>query len=206
MFLYKSNILFRTFYPNFIWKLPTQRPIIYLTFDDGPTPEVTEFVLNTLAEFKAKATFFCIGENIIKNPDIFSQILANGHSVGNHTMNHPNGWNTDNETYIDNFDQCKSVIGEVNLFRPPYGKIKKSQAKTILKTHKIIMWDVISYDFSPEMNPQKCLSVCLKYSKSGSIVVFHDSQKAFKNMAYTLPRFLAYFQEKGYSFEPIILN
>ncbi len=204
LFLYKSNIFFKTYYPNFIWDIPTEQPTIYLTFDDGPVPTATNFVLDTLSKYNAKATFFCIGQNIKENPEIFNQILANGHSVGNHTMNHLNGWDTENECYIEDFIVCQGQIGAVNLFRPPYGKIKKSQAKIIQKTHRIIMWDVISYDFSPKMNPEKCLQKCLELTKANSIIVFHDSEKALKNMSYVLPRFLAYFKEKGFHFKPII--
>lgn len=204
--MYKSNILFKTFYPKFIWDLPSIKPTIYLTFDDGPIPDVTDFVLENLNKYNAKATFFCIGENVVENSTIFNKILVNGHSIGNHTMNHLNGWITDNEQYINNFNDCQTIIPETNLFRPPYGKIKKSQAKTVLKTHKIIMWDVISGDFLQEMNPEKCLKICLKYSESGTVIVFHDSTKAYKNMSYVLPRYIEHFKEKGFEFEPIILE
>ncbi len=204
--MYKSNILLKTIYPKLIWDIPVSSPTIYLTFDDGPIPEATEFVLNELEKNNAKATFFCIGENILKNPTIFSKIVANGHSVGNHTMNHLDGWKAVNEQYIKNFDECQSLIPNTYLFRPPYGKIKKAQEEFILKTHKIIMWDVISYDFVTDLDPKICLEKCIKYTRSGTIIVFHDSIKAFRNMSYVLPKYIAYFKERGFAFEPIILN
>jgi peptidoglycan-N-acetylglucosamine deacetylase len=206
LFLHKSNILFKTIYPKFVWDIPSITPTIYLTFDDGPIPEITEFVLDQLEIYNAKATFFCIGENVVKNPEIFNKILANGHSIGNHTMNHLNGWKADNQIYIDNFNKCNVVLPVHNLFRPPYGKISKKQAAKVMKTHKIIMWDVLAGDFSPNIQPEECLEKCKKYTKSGSIIVFHDSLKAAKIMTYVLPKYLAYFQEKGFSFEPILLK
>lgn len=186
--------------------MPTIEPKIYLTFDDGPIPEITEFVLDQLNIYNAKATFFCIGVNVVKNPEIFNKILANGHSIGNHTMNHLKGWNTDNQVYIDNFKQCNQVLEKNDLFRPPYGKISQKQATEVMKTHKIIMWDVLAGDFLPNLQPEKCLEKCIKYTKPGSIIVFHDSIKAAKIMTYVLPRYLAYFQERGFSFEPIVLK
>jgi peptidoglycan/xylan/chitin deacetylase (PgdA/CDA1 family) len=196
--------LLKTIYPKLIWEIPISKPTIFLTFDDGPVPKATEFVLNQLEINKAKATFFCIGENIIKNPTIFNEIVSNGHSIGNHTMNHLNGWSTGNEQYIKNFNDCQSLIPDATLFRPPYGKIRKSQEIIILKTHKIIMWDVISYDFSVDLKPEICLEKCIKYTRSGTVIVFHDSLKAYKNLSYVLPKYIAHFKEKGFSFEPII--
>lgn len=203
--MHKSNIIFKTVYPKFIWDLPAQKPTIYLTFDDGPIPEITEFVLEELNKYNAKATFFCIGENIVKNKSIFDEIVLNGHSIGNHTMTHCNGWNTDYEVYIKNFSNCEQVLPKNNLFRPPYGKISKKQAKYILNTHKIIMWDVIAGDFLQDLKPEICLKKCINYTESGTVIVFHDSLKAAKNMQYVLPKYLAHFHELGFSFEPIIL-
>lgn len=199
-------MLLKSIYPKLIWDIPVSKPTIFLTFDDGPVPEATEFVLNQLEINNAKATFFCIGENITKNLTLFNEIVSNGHSVGNHTMNHLNGWSTDNEQYIKNFEDCQAIIPSANLFRPPYGKITKKQEKIILKTHKIIMWDVISYDFSIDLKPEIILEKCIKFTSSGTIIVFHDSLKAFKNMSYVLPKYLAYFKERGFTFEPIILE
>jgi peptidoglycan-N-acetylglucosamine deacetylase len=203
--LHNSNIFFEWLYPKFIWKIPIEKPTIFLTFDDGPIPIVTDFVLAQLNNNDAKATFFVIGENVQKNEAIFNQILANGHSIGNHTFSHCNGWNTDNEQFIKDFKNCENTLPKNNLFRPPYGKINKKQAKTILKTHKIIMWSVIAGDFLPELDPEICLQKCIKYTKSGTVIVFHDSVKAFPILQYVLPKYIAYFKEKGFCFEPIVL-
>jgi peptidoglycan-N-acetylglucosamine deacetylase len=203
LFLHKSNIVLKKLFPDYIWNIPTMRPTIYLTFDDGPIPDITEFVLEELQRTNAKATFFCIGENVVKNTAIFNKIALNGHSVGNHTYNHLNGWKSDNEQYADNFNKCTSVLPNTNLFRPPYGRIKNNQAEFIKKTHKIIMWDVLSGDFSQDLNKDICLEKCIKHTESGSIIVFHDSLKANKIMSYVLPRYIEHFKEKGFSFDSI---
>jgi peptidoglycan-N-acetylglucosamine deacetylase len=186
---------------------------IYLTFDDGPTPEITEWVLLELKKHQAKATFFCIGKNIKNHNDIFMKTIAEGHSIGNHTYNHLNGWKTATEDYLDNIDSCKSEIKNLNseicnlqpsLFRPPYGKIKKAQSKKLRKLgSKIIMWDVLSADFDQSISPEKCLENVLQNVQSGSIIVFHDSVKAFKNLEYTLPRSLEILKQRGFVFEVI---
>ncbi len=185
--------------------MPNKNKVIYLTFDDGPIPEVTDFVLKTLKEFEAKATFFCIGYNVDKNREIFDKLLSNGHSIGNHTYNHMKGWDSDNEEYIANFQKCNEALPKTNLFRAPYGKIKRKQAKFISNTHKIIMWDVVSGDFLQNISKEKCLEKSIKYSEPGTIIVFHDSLKAFTNLEYTLPKYLAHFKELGYKFEALKL-
>jgi peptidoglycan-N-acetylglucosamine deacetylase len=205
MFLHKTNFLMRALYPNFIWRKPTQEKVIYLTFDDGPIPEITEFVLETLAKYNAKATFFCIGDNIQKHPNIFQKVINDGHSIGNHTFNHLKGWATDDEIYFENILQCKDEMAsrgvETNLFRPPYGRVKRSQANEISVDYQIVMWDVLSGDFSLNLSSKTVLEKTLKHTENGSIVLFHDSVKANKNMSYALPRFLAHFSEKGFRFE-----
>jgi peptidoglycan-N-acetylglucosamine deacetylase len=206
LFLHKSNILFEWLYPNFIWKLPVQAPTIFLTFDDGPIPIITDFVLEQLEFYDAKATFFVIGENAVKYPQILTKIVSNGHSIGNHTMTHLKGWATDYKQFTNDFLLCQKNIPKNNLFRPPYGKLRKKQAEFISKTHKIIMWDVISGDFLPDLDPEICLQKCIKYTESGTVIVFHDSQKAFPILKYVLPKYLKYFKEKGFNFEPIILK
>ena len=207
MFLHKTNFLMRALYPNFIWRKPTQEKKIYLTFDDGPIPEVTEFVLETLSKYDAKATFFCIGGNIQKHPDIFQKVINDGHSIGNHTFNHLKGWATDDDLYFDNIAQCKDELLSngvaTKLFRPPYGRIKRSQSKVLLLDYQIVMWDVLSGDFSLNLSPKTVLEKTLQYSEAGSIVLFHDSIKANKNMSYTLPRFLEHFSEKGFRFNSL---
>lgn len=205
MFLHKTNFLMRALYPNFVWRKPTQEKIIYLTFDDGPIPEITEFVLETLAAYNAKATFFCIGNNIQKNPDVFQKVINDGHGIGNHTFNHLKGWTTDDKVYFDNIEQCKDEMVSrgvyTSLFRPPYGRIKRSQANVVFPDYQIIMWDVLSGDFSLKLPPKTVLEKTLKHTEAGSIVLFHDSIKANKNMLYALPKFLEHFSEKGFRFE-----
>ncbi len=207
MFVHKTNFLMRALYPNFVWRKPTQEKIIYLTFDDGPIPEVTEFVLETLAAYNAKATFFCIGNNIQKHPDIFQKVINDGHGIGNHTFNHLKGWATDDKVYFENIAQCKDEMVSrgvaTNLFRPPYGRIKRSQADVVSPDYQIVMWDVLSGDFSLKLSPKTVLEKTLKHTEAGSIVLFHDSIKANENMSYALPRFLQHFSEKGFRFETI---
>jgi peptidoglycan-N-acetylglucosamine deacetylase len=204
MFLHYSPFWLKAFYPGFVWHMPTSEKKLYLTFDDGPIPEITEFALTTLDKFSAKATFFCIGDNVRKHPTVFQQIIAKGHSIGNHTFNHLNGWKSENEVYIDNFTKCSEELSiRTNLFRPPYGRIKKSQSHLLPEGQKIVMWDVLSGDFSPNVTPDACLGKTIKYSRPGSIVLFHDSIKASKNMLYALPRFLDHFSKTGYSFEAL---
>src|SRR6218665_163447 len=203
----KTHKIVKWLFPKYIWDLPNKDHKVYLTFDDGPIPEVTEFVLSELQKYDAKATFFCIGDNIQKHPDIFKKVMESGHSIGNHTFSHLKGWETETENYIENVKKCDAEIrtlktGDCRLFRPPYGKIKKAQAR-ILRTlgYKIIMWDIISEDFNQQITPEKCLENVLKNIESGSIIVFHDSIKAFRNMAYALPKTLTYLSEKGFKCE-----
>jgi peptidoglycan/xylan/chitin deacetylase (PgdA/CDA1 family) len=209
----KTNRLIKRMLSNYIWDIPTVEKKIYLTFDDGPTPEITAWVLNQLQAFDAKATFFCIGDNIRKYPEILNSILRNGHTIGNHTFNHYNGWKTKTTDYIENVQLCKeaiiqnskSKIQNPNLFRPPYGKIKNSQTKAIRASgYKIIMWDILSADFDTTITPEKCLENVLKNVAPGSIIVFHDSTKAFKNLEYTLPRTLQFLKDNQYQCEGIV--
>ena len=199
------------FYPKLIWQIPSDKKIIYLTFDDGPIPEVSDFVLQTLKRFDAKATFFCVGENVRKHPAIFQKIIANGHQIGNHTYNHLVGWKTQNRSYFENINKCQRELltywkpkeNSAFLFRPPHGRISKSQIAVLRKEYKIIMWNVLTGDYSKEITKEKCLSESIKYSGKGSIVVFHDSLKAKENIEYVLPRYLKHFSELGFRFESI---
>jgi peptidoglycan/xylan/chitin deacetylase (PgdA/CDA1 family) len=204
MFLHYSPFWLKAFFPGFVWRIPTQEKKIFLTFDDGPIPDITEFVLETLAHYKARATFFCIGNNVQKHRDIFQKLLDNNHSVGNHTFNHLNGWETEDHSYLQNIAQCDAELNlETNLFRPPYGRIKKSQSRVVKTERKIVMWDVLSGDFSKEIRKETCLAKSIRYARPGSIVLFHDSIKAAPNMQYALPRFLEHFSNEGFSFEAI---
>jgi peptidoglycan/xylan/chitin deacetylase (PgdA/CDA1 family) len=203
MYLVKTPWLLKKLYPQLVWNYSRIQPVIYLTFDDGPIPIVTPFVLKTLKQFEAKATFFCIGDNIQKHPDIFKQVQAEGHSIGNHTFNHLKGWKTEDQTYVENFKKADEQHPTL-LFRPPYGRIKRSQIKQLqaLKLGlKIIMWDVLSGDFDMSLKPEDCLKGVLKHTDNGAIIVFHDSLKAFNRLEYVLPRALEIWQKAGYTFE-----
>ena len=210
MYLIKTPLFLKKIYPkNLLWNKSRADKSIFLTFDDGPIPIVTPWVLKTLKNFNAKATFFCIGENIIKHPEVFEQLKADGHQVGNHTFNHLKGWITDDKTYFENYLKCQQIT-QTNLFRPPYGRIKRSQIKMIKDSNKsenvdqkpkIIMWDVLSGDFDTSLAPEKCLKNVLKHTENGSIVVFHDSLKAWERLEYVLPKALAYWVTKGYQFK-----
>ncbi len=202
MHLAKTPRIIKKLYNNLIWDINTAHRCIYLTFDDGPIPIVTPFVLNILKQYNAKATFFCIGDNVCKHPDIFEQVKNDGHAIGNHTFNHLKGWKTPDEIYLDNFLQTDKLL-HTKLFRPPYGRIKRSQIKLLQEAKpglKIIMWSVLSADFDVNLAPEKCLDYVIKHTKPGSIVLFHDSLKAYDRMAYALPRALEIWSKAGYSF------
>lgn len=194
--------LLRKLYPSLIWKLPTEEKVVYLTFDDGPVPEATPFVLKTLNTFQAKATFFCLGKNISKNPKLYQRILNEGHATGNHTYNHLNGWKTNLQSYLSNVEKCKTLV-DSTLFRPPYGKIRSSQIKNLKSKMHIIMWDVLSYDFKQNLTAEQCVNNVMQNTSQGSIIVFHDSVKAFKNMSAALPVILEKLSEKGFRFDVI---
>ncbi len=206
MYLIKTPWLLKKLYPkNLIWNMPREQKIIYLTFDDGPIPDVTPWVLKTLENRQIKATFFCIGDNIQKHPQIFEELKKQGHAIGNHTFNHLKGWAVHDDVYLDNIKKCAAHTG-VNLFRPPYGRIKRSQIKKLQKQHpkaKIVMWDVLSGDFDIALNPEKCLSNVIKHTTNGSIIVFHDSLKAKKRLLYTLPKAIDYWKQQGYIFKTL---
>ena len=205
MYLVKTPFWLRWLYPSLTWRKRNRSKTIYLTFDDGPIPEVTPFVLETLKMYNAKATFFCIGDNIRKHPDIFEKVKQEGHLAANHTFNHLRGWSTADEIYVNNYSKCEHLTGS-GFFRPPYGRIKRSQIEKLRSLNpdiKIIMWDVLSGDFDLKLSPEGCLKNVLGNTESGSIVVFHDSLKAFDRLEYTLPRALEYWQKKGYKFETL---
>jgi len=205
MYLVKTPRLLKLLYPGLIWDTNDNSRNIYVTFDDGPIPIVTPFVLNILNQFNAKATFFCIGDNVRKHPDIFEQVKAGGHAIGNHTFNHLKGWKTDDETYLDNFLEADKLL-QTNLFRPPYGRIKRTQAKLLQQAKpdlKVMMWNILSADFDQGLKPQKCLDNVLKNTGNGDIVLFHDSLKAAPRMEYALPKALEYWSKQGFEFKSI---
>ncbi|WP_203256426.1 polysaccharide deacetylase family protein [Hyunsoonleella ulvae] len=209
----KTPKVVKSLFPNYIWNIDTLQKDIYLTFDDGPTPEITQWTLDTLAKYNAKATFFSIGTNIERYPNIFQDILKEGHSIGNHTQHHIKGWKTKTKAYLKDIEKAQTIIKSnilnsefriQNLFRPPYGKITPKQGKALLeKGYNIIMWDVLSYDWDKTVTKEDCLNNVISKTQNGSIVVFHDSLKASKNMQYVLPKVLKHYTEAGYQFKSL---
>ncbi|MFV5691655.1 polysaccharide deacetylase family protein [Flavobacterium sp. LT1R49] len=206
----KTNRIIKKIFSNYTWDIPNSENKVYLTFDDGPIPEITEWVLEQLKKYDVKATFFCIGDNIDKHSEVFKKVINAGHAIGNHTFNHLNGWKTTTGAYLENFKRCEEIIQQsgINLksklFRPPYGKIKTTQAEKIRKLgYKIIMWDVLSADFDRNLSKEDCLENVLSNIESGSVIVFHDTTKAFKNLEYVLPRTLAYLKENNFMCDTI---
>lgn len=202
MYLVKTPFWLRWFYPGLTWHKSRAEKVIYLTFDDGPIPVVTPFVLETLKKFNAKATFFCIGDNVRKHPDIFEQVVKSGNKIGNHTFNHLKGWATPDKEYIENILKCDSLVHST-LFRPPHGRIKKTQISGLkhqISDINIIMWDVLSGDFDLKLKPETCLKNVIRHTENGSVIVFHDSLKAQPRLEYALPRAMEYWQSEGFSF------
>jgi peptidoglycan/xylan/chitin deacetylase (PgdA/CDA1 family) len=195
-------------YSSLQWRVMTQQKELYLTFDDGPVPGPTDFVVETLRKYNAKASFFCIGDNVRKHNAVMMKAAEDGHKIANHTHNHVKGWNVSTETYLMNIKNCDIEITShglprPTLFRPPYGRIRNSQVKALKDEYVIIMWDVLTFDYNASLSPGKCLKGTLDAVRPGSIIVFHDSFKAEKNMTYALPRLLDHFSEKGFSFNAL---
>ena len=209
----KTPNVVRTLFPNYIWRMSAQEKVIYLTFDDGPTPGVTDNVLATLQAFKAKATFFCIGRNVDNYPELFKRILEHGHAIGNHTHHHLKGWNSRLDEYLEDTLKAQTVIDlksnlgskdKPKLFRPPYGKLTKKQGRALRENqYKIVMWDVLSFDWKATISSQHCAQNVINHANNGSIVVFHDSLKARKHMIYALPKVLEHFSARGYTFKSL---
>ena len=206
MFYFKKTPWWlKKIYKNCIWQIDTKQNIIYLSFDDGPHPIATPFVLDELKKYNATATFFCIGKNVILYPEIYKRIIAEGHAVGNHTLKHLNGWKTKSETYIKNIQSASKHINS-NLFRPPYGRITFQQLKILLRLQqpfKVIMWSVLSGDFDPGISNIKCLNNVIRNTTAGSIIVFHDSEKAFEKISFVLPEVLKHFYKSNFKFNKI---
>ena len=198
----KSPFWFRWVYPNLLWRVKTVEKRLFLTFDDGPHPEATHFVLDTLREYNAKATFFCVGKNVEMYPEIYERIIAEGHAAGNHTHSHLNGWKVEDDFYYENIRHAAHFI-KSRLFRPPYGRITRQQSKHILENNlakQIVMWDVLSGDFDVHISPEKCYKNVMDNIRSGSIVVFHDSAKAFPVLKIVLPQIISELKGEGWSF------
>lgn len=243
MIFFRTPSLLPWLFPDLTWREPSEAKELYLTFDDGPVPGPTEFALDELKKANAQATFFCIGNNVNKNPDLFKKVLAGGHTIGNHTYNHVSGWGTKNSDYLENIDECNRELNRYapvtgnclpaeaasakawqpaahqpessnqqpaassqqpvpSLFRPPYGRITRSQIR-LLERYKLIMWDVLSHDYARSLSPGRCLKGSIAATRPGSIIVFHDSYKAEKNMTYVLPRFISHFAGAGFTFKSL---
>ncbi len=199
----RTPLWFQWLFPGFIWRYkPSEYKKIYLTFDDGPIPDITPWVLNQLSRFNAKATFFCVGANVKKNPEIYQQILDCGHQVGNHTFNHLNGWTVSTANYLNNVDLCSKYV-KSPLFRPPYGKISPNQIKLLKENYKIVLWDVIAGDFDPLSSGEKTLKNIINNASDGSIVVLHDNIKSWDRLEFILPKVLKYYSDSGFSFESV---
>ena len=205
-YLVKTPWWLKKLYPTLVWDIPAMEKVLYLTFDDGPHPTATPFVLQQLQQYQAQASFFCIGNNVVKYPAIYAQLIREGHAVGNHTYDHLNGWKTSTTQYIYNVAAAAQHIN-TNIFRPPYGRITKLQARLLQQQAgnqlSIIMWNVLSGDFDTAISPERCLKNVLNNAQPGSIIVFHDSEKAYGRMSYALPRVLEYYANQGYSFRAI---
>ena len=202
MYLVRTPELIQNLFPNFIWRIPTNEKRIYLTFDDGPIPEVTPWVVEQLSQYNAKATFFCVGENVQKYPRVFIKLRKNGHTIASHTNNHISGWSSENIPYFHNVRRGATLV-KSPIFRPPYGRIKPSQVPFLMRHYHIIMWDVLSGDFDPKISEDQCLSNVVENTRPGSIVVFHDSLKSQRKLEFVLPKVLEHFTDLGYQFEQL---
>lgn len=202
MRLPKTASVLSFLFPDLLWKVNTDRKEIYLTFDDGPEPAVTPQVLSFLKQYNAKATFFCLGKNVEAYPEIFDQLKKEGHSIGNHSYSHPNGWNTPKENYVNNVELCNKVFKAI-LFRPPYGKLSWGAYRKLRKQYRIVMWSLITHDYRKDLDRKSALQKLIRSSGPGSIVVFHDSIKAKANVVDLLPAYLEHFSRKGYEFKAL---
>jgi len=212
MHLFRMPAPVRHLFPDCLWRVPVGEgeKTIYLTFDDGPIPEETPFVLAQLAQFDAKATFFCVGENVVRYPEVARQVVAAGHQLANHTFHHLSGWRHPQPYYLSDVARCQQALNEVlpkpaarPLLRPPYGRITRPLARALHTTHQVVMWDVLTCDYDVAFRPEDCLRAALRNTRSGSIVVFHDSHKASRNMRYVLPRYLEHFAKQGFQFKAL---
>jgi len=203
MYLTISPGILRWFMPDVLhWEIPETGNTFYLTFDDGPVPGVTDKVLDILDGYRAKATFFCVGDNVVKHPEVYNKIVEAGHSTGNHTFHHLNGWKVSLKQYVEDVKLCSKYVNS-RLFRPPYGRITRQQAKVLSTDYRIVMWSVLSGDFDPAKTPEKCFEDMTRSAKPGSIIVMHDQQKSAATMLQVLPRILEYYVKSGFSFKKL---
>ena len=200
MKLYSAPFWIRVLYPkSLVWRVPTSRNEIFLTFDDGPVPEITPRVVNILKKYNVKATFFCVGENVHRYPELFDLLQKEGHAVGNHTYHHVKAWKTDYNVYLSEVEQCSRLV-KSNLFRPPHGQINRKIARQLRKDYKIIMWSALTGDYDKNLSGVLCLANAINNTRPGAIIVFHDSLKASERMEYALPQYIEYCLEQGYTF------
>lgn len=201
-YLVKSPWWLQRLYPGCVWSMPPSGKTLYLTFDDGPHPEATPFVLDLLDQYQARATFFCIGKNAAEHRELYNSIPDRGHRVGNHTYQHLNGWKTPDNVYLADIEAAQREI-DSRLFRPPYGRISRFQLRLLQGKLTPVMWTVLSGDFDPSISWQQCVENVTAHAEDGAIIVFHDSEKAFSTLRQALPVLLDYFSEKGYRFESL---
>ncbi|MEI8047073.1 MAG: polysaccharide deacetylase family protein [Bacteroidota bacterium] len=200
MTFYSAPFWLRYIYPKgLIWSVATGKREVFLTFDDGPVPGITPLVLGILEKYNIKATFFCVGENVQKYPEVFEMLLSPGHAVGNHTFHHVKGWKTDLDTYLSEIEQCNQLV-KSKWFRPPHGQINRKIARQVRKNYNIIMWTALTGDYDKNLTGEQCLANAVKNTKPGSIIVFHDSIKARERMEYALPLYIEFCLREGYSF------
>ena len=202
MFIEQPPFFYRMLFPETIWRIPGDKKTVYLTFDDGPIPQVTPWVLDVLDYYEVKATFFCFGDNVARNPNLFQVIRNRGHQVGNHTMNHVQGMSMSPEKYVRNVMNAHDLI-QSRLFRPPHGHMLPGQAKLLKKDFSIIMWDVVTRDYSNKLSGEQVFGNVKRYARNGSIIVFHDSIKAERNLHYALPRTINWLRENGFLFKTL---
>lgn len=202
MYLVRLPFFVRWFFPDAICRIKTKEKVAYLTFDDGPVPEVTPWVLDLLDKENIKATFFCVGDNVFKYPELFNRLVRDGHKVGNHTFNHLQAFKNDKQAYLSNVSLAEEYI-KSNLFRPPHGQLKFTISRVLRKKYTIVFWDLLSCDFDMHKSGEDCFNIIKNKIREGSIIVFHDSIKAEKNMKYALPKTIEYLKKQGYSFEVI---
>lgn len=201
MWIPKTPKFIQNAFDEAIWSIPTKEKELYLTFDDGPNPLSTSFALRKLKKFDAKATFFCVGENVERNIDIFQQVIHAGHTVGNHSYSHKNGWYSDNDSYYNDIDRASKLI-DSPYFRPPYGKLKYSQYKFLKSKFKIVMWDVLAEDYKASMTAKDCVEKIKKQALPGSVIVLHDNDKFYEKLRVVLPEILEHFSAQGFVFKP----
>lgn len=200
MKIYSAPFWIRAIYPkSLLWRVNTIHREVFLTFDDGPIPEVTPQVLAILRKYKIKATFFCVGENVHKYPEVFNMLVADGHAIGNHTFHHVKAWKTDCNSYLSEVEQCNRLV-KSKLFRPPHGQINRKIARKLADSYRIVMWSALTGDYNIKLSGEQCLANAIKHTRPGSIIVFHDSIKARERMEYALPMYIEHCINQGYTF------